>query len=70
MVRKATPTIDVAQIKDINSAADFYGWKEHIIREIEAKDGDYAARLRENNSVYDFFMQKTAILKILDLVGE
>jgi len=53
---------DFAQLKSMNSAADFYGWKELIVTALEPKDAEYAAQLGRNNSVLEFFLKKEEIL--------
>ena len=55
-------TVNFEELKGINSAADFYGWKAHIVDEIGKTDKVYALALENTNSLMDLFMQKEQIL--------
>jgi hypothetical protein len=62
MAKREKPTVDFSQLAGINSAADFYGWKAHIVAEIAKSDEAYANTLARTNSLMDFFMLKQEIL--------
>lgn len=64
---KKQPEIDFTQLRGINSAADFYGWKAHIIEAIAKTDTAYAARLETIGSLMDFFNLKEEILQRLNV---
>ena len=62
MAKKEKPSVNFNDLVNINSAADFYGWKAHIADEIAKTDKEYATMLEHTNSLMDFFMLKNEIL--------
>lgn len=62
------PTINLNDLVAINSPADFYGWKKHIIEALRT-EGNFtmADRLERETSLLAFFQSKDSILAELGL---
>jgi len=58
-------SFDLTVIKEINSAADFYGYRVLILEAIE--DDEFKHELEQCKSVYDFFFSYKE--KIIEKLG-
>ena len=62
------PDIDIGAMVGIQSPADFYGWKKHILDALRKKEiYDLAGELERETSLLAFYQRKGEILEVLGL---
>ena len=62
------PDINMGEMAGIQSPADFYGWKKHILDALRKKEiYDLAGELERETSLLAFYQRKGEILEALGL---